>query len=146
MRYIEVRMEKIIVELLEDIDKDIIDWRKNFDDFLDELIVLFVKLLNLLLNGVIGIVVGMVINIFFYNLGELVDGILVIIDNKDIEILEFMNYIKGLDFLIGVIIDGRVGIIDVYKIGRGKIKVRGKVDIEELKNGKLNIIVSEILY
>ncbi len=88
----------------------------------------------------------MATNIPPHNLGELVDGILAIIDNKDIEILELMNYIKGPDFPTGAIIDGRAGIIEAYKTGRGKIKVRGKIDIEELKNGKSNIIVSEIPY
>jgi len=146
MRYTEARMEKITAELLEDIDKNTIDWRKNFDDSLDEPTVLPAKLPNLLLNGAIGIAVGMATNIPPHNLGELVDGILAIIDNKDIEILELMNYIKGPDFPTGAIIDGRAGIIEAYKTGRGKIKVRGKVDIEELKNGKSNIIVSEIPY
>lgn len=93
---------------------------KNFDDSLDEPTVLPAKLPNLLLNGAIGIAVGMATNIPPHNLGELVDGILAIIDNKDIEILELMNYIKGPDFPTGAIIDGRVGIIDAYKTGRGK--------------------------
>ena len=146
MRYTEARMEKITAELLEDIDKDTIDWRKNFDDSLDEPTVLPAKLPNLLLNGAIGIAVGMATNIPPHNLGELVDGILALIDNKDIEILELMNFIKGPDFPTGAIIDGRAGIIEAYKTGRGKIKVRGKVDIEEQKNGKANIIVSEIPY
>jgi len=101
MRYTEARMEKITAELLEDIDKDTIDWRKNFDDSLDEPTVLPAKLPNLLLNGAIGIAVGMATNIPPHNLGELVDGILAIIDNKDIEILELMNYIKGPDFPTG---------------------------------------------
>ena len=91
-------MEKITAELLEDIDKDTIDWRKNFDDSLDEPTVLPAKLPNLLLNGAIGIAVGMATNIPPHNLGELVDGILALIDNKDIEILELMNFIKGPDF------------------------------------------------
>ncbi|MCI7223816.1 DNA gyrase subunit A [Fusobacterium sp.] len=146
MRYTEARMAKITNELLEDIDKDTIDFRKNFDDSLDEPVVLPAKLPNLLLNGATGIAVGMATNIPPHNLGELVDGTLAVIENKDIDILELTNYIKGPDFPTGAIIDGRAGIIEAYKTGRGKIKVRGKVNIEEQKNGKANIIITEIPY
>ncbi|MBQ3438141.1 MAG: DNA topoisomerase 4 subunit A, partial [Fusobacterium sp.] len=146
MRYTEARMAKITNELLEDIDKNTIDFRKNFDDSLDEPTVLPAKLPNLLLNGATGIAVGMATNIPPHNLGELVDGTLAVIENKDIDILELTNYIKGPDFPTGAIIDGRAGIIEAYKTGRGKIKVRGKVDIEEQKNGKANIIITEIPY
>ena len=146
MRYTEARMAKITNELLEDIDKDTIDWRKNFDDSLDEPTVLPAKLPNLLLNGTTGIAVGMATNIPPHNLGELVDGTLALIDNRDIDVLDLVQYIKGPDFPTGAIIDGRAGIIEAYKTGRGKIKVRGKVDIEEQKNGKANIIISEIPY
>ena len=146
MRYTEARMAKITNELLEDIDKNTIDWRKNFDDSLDEPTVLPAKLPNLLLNGATGIAVGMATNIPPHNLGELVDGTLALIDNRDIEILDLIQYIKGPDFPTGAIIDGRAGIIEAYKTGRGKIKVRGKVDIEEQKNGKSNIIITEIPY
>ena len=139
-------MAKITNELLEDIDKDTIDWRKNFDDSLDEPTVLPAKLPNLLLNGTTGIAVGMATNIPPHNLGELVDGTLALIDNRDIDVLDLVQYIKGPDFPTGAIIDGRAGIIEAYKTGRGKIKVRGKVDIEEQKNGKANIIISEIPY
>ena len=104
------------------------------------------KLPNLLLNGATGIAVGMATNIPPHNLGELVDGTLALIDNRDIEILDLIQYIKGPDFPTGAIIDGRAGIIEAYKTGRGKIKVRGKVDIEEQKNGKSNIIITEIPY
>lgn len=146
MRYTEARMAKITNELLDDIDKDTIDFRKNFDDSLDEPTVLPAKLPNLLLNGATGIAVGMATNIPPHNLGELVDGILAIIENKDIDVLELTEYIKGPDFPTGAIIDGRAGIIEAYKTGRGKIKVRGKVNIEEQKNGKSNIIITEIPY
>lgn len=146
MRYTEARMAKITNELLEDIDKDTIDFRKNFDDSLDEPVVLPAKLPNLLLNGATGIAVGMATNIPPHNLGELVDGTLAVIENKDIDVLELTNYIKGPDFPTGAIIDGRAGIIEAYKTGRGKIKVRGKVSIEEQKSGKANIIITEIPY
>lgn len=146
MRYTEARMAKITNELLDDIEKDTIDFRKNFDDSLDEPTVLPAKLPNLLLNGATGIAVGMATNIPPHNLGELVDGILAIIENKDIDVLELTEYIKGPDFPTGAIIDGRAGIIEAYKTGRGKIKVRGKVNIEEQKNGKSNIIITEIPY
>ncbi|WP_022820093.1 DNA gyrase subunit A [Fusobacterium russii] len=146
MRYTEARMAKITNELLDDIDKDTIDFRKNFDDSLDEPTVLPARLPNLLLNGATGIAVGMATNIPPHNLGELVDGILAIIENKDIDVLELTQYIKGPDFPTGAIIDGRAGIIEAYKTGRGKIKVRGKVNIEEQKNGKSNIIITEIPY
>lgn len=146
MRYTEARMAKISGELMEDIDKNTIDFMKNFDDSLDEPTVLPAKLPNLLLNGATGIAVGMATNIPPHNLGELVDGILAQIENPDITCLELMDYIKGPDFPTGGIIDGHKGIRDAYLTGRGKIRVRGKVEIEELKSGKANIIIKEIPY
>lgn len=250
MRYTEARMAKISGELLEDIDKNTIDYRKNFDDSLDEPVVLPAKLPNLLLNGATGIAVGMATNIPPHNLGELLDGTLALIDhkvelkeksatilatveemrslvagelslpeiteeNKDrieniqkiyakiknitqeeftedealrliakiekasSELLEqnreqdinlgvfedirnaakvtldkikvfssrdLIQYIQGPDFPTGGIIDGKKGIYDAYTTGRGRIRVRGKVEIEELKNGKSNIVITEIPY
>lgn len=146
MRYTEARMSKITAELLEDIDKNTIDFRKNFDDSLDEPTVLPSKLPHLLLNGSTGIAVGMATNIPPHNLGELVDGSLQLIDNPDISDLELMKYIQGPDFPTGGIIDGKKGIRDAYLTGRGKIRVRGKVKIEENKNGKFFIIIEEIPY
>ncbi|WP_294726380.1 DNA gyrase subunit A [uncultured Fusobacterium sp.] len=146
MRYTEARMAKISGELMEDIDKNTIDFMKNFDDSLDEPTVLPAKLPNLLLNGATGIAVGMATNIPPHNLGELVDGILAQIENPDIACLELMDYIKGPDFPTGGIIDGHKGIRDAYLTGRGKIRVRGKVEVEELKSGKANIIIKEIPY
>lgn len=146
MRYTEARMAKISGELMEDIDKNTIDFMKNFDDSLDEPTVLPAKLPNLLLNGATGIAVGMATNIPPHNLGELVDGILAQIENPDITCLELMEYIKGPDFPTGGIIDGHKGIRDAYLTGRGKIRVRGKVEVEELKSGKANIIIKEIPY
>ena len=139
-------MAKISGELMEDIDKNTIDFMKNFDDSLDEPTVLPAKLPNLLLNGATGIAVGMATNIPPHNLGELADGILAQIENPDITCLELMDYIKGPDFPTGGIIDGHKGIRDAYLTGRGKIRVRGKVEVEELKSGKANIIIKEIPY
>lgn len=146
MRYTEARMAKISDELLEDIDKDTIDFRKNFDDSLDEPTVLPAKLPNLLINGATGIAVGMATNIPPHNLGEVVDGTLALIDNPELTPLDLMEYVKGPDFPTGGIIDGKKGIIDAYLTGRGKVRVRGKIEIEELKNGKINIIIKEIPY
>ncbi|WP_320045683.1 DNA gyrase subunit A [uncultured Ilyobacter sp.] len=144
MRYTEARMAKITSELLVDIDKNTIDYRKNFDDSLDEPQVLPAKLPNLLLNGATGIAVGMATNIPPHNLGELLDGVLALIGNKEITSEELMEYVTGPDFPTGGIIDGTKGIYEAYTTGRGRVRVRGKVDIEELKNGKSNIIITEI--
>ncbi|WP_297599142.1 DNA gyrase subunit A [uncultured Cetobacterium sp.] len=146
MRYTEARMSKISNELLDDIDKDTIDFRKNFDDSLDEPIVLPAKLPNLLLNGATGIAVGMATNIPPHNLGEVVDGILALIDKSDITPVELMQYIKGPDFPTGGIIDGEAGIYDAYTTGRGRVRVRGKIEIEEAKNGRQSLIINEIPY
>ena len=146
MRYTEARMSKISNELLEDIDKDTIDFRKNFDDSLDEPIVLPAKLPNLLLNGATGIAVGMATNIPPHNLGEVVDGILALIDNKEITPVQLMEYIKGPDFPTGAIIDGEAGIYDAYTTGRGRVRVRGKIEVEEGKNGRESLIIKEIPY
>ena len=146
MRYTEARMAKITEELLADIGKDTIDYRKNFDESLDEPVVLPAKLPNLLLNGANGIAVGMATNIPPHNLGEVVDGIVALIDNPEISIDELIDYIKGPDFPTGGIINGRQGIYDAYRTGRGKLIVAGRVEIEKSKNGKESIIVTELPY
>ena len=142
MRYTEARMSKITEELLADIGKNTIDYRKNFDESLDEPIVLPAKLPNLLLNGATGIAVGMATNIPPHNLSELCDGIVALIDNREITIDELMDHIKGPDFPTGATINGRQGIIDAYRTGRGKVRVAGKVKIETSKSGKESIIVT----
>lgn len=144
MRYTEARMAKISSELMDDIDKNTVDFRKNFDDSLDEPVVLPAKLPNMLVNGATGIAVGMATNIPPHNLSEVVDGTLALIDNSEITISELIKYVKGPDFPTGGIIDGRKGIEDAYKTGRGKVRVRGKVQFESSKNGKTNIIIKEI--
>ena len=146
MRYTEARMAKIANELLEDIDKNTIDFRKNFDESLDEPTVLPAKLPNLLLNGATGIAVGMATNIPPHNAGEVCDGIVAMIENPDITIEELITHISGPDFPTGGIINGKSGIIEAYKTGRGKVRVAGKVKIEESKNGKESIIVNELPY
>lgn len=147
MRYTEARMAKITSELLVDIDKDTIDWRKNFDESLDEPKVLPAKLPNLLLNGTTGIAVGMATNIPPHNLREVSDAIIALIDNKDISIDELITHIKGPDFPTGGIIYGKAGIYSAYKTGRGKVRVSGKTHIEkDKKSGKESIVITEIPY
>ena len=146
MRYTEARMAKITDEILADIDKDTIDFRKNFDDSLDEPVVLPAKIPSLLLNGTVGIAVGMATNIPPHNLGEIVDGTLALTDNRDITSQELIEYIPGPDFPTGGIINGRKGIQDAYTKGRGKIQVRAKIKVEDASNGKQALIVNEIPY
>ena len=147
MRYTEAKMAKITSELLVDIDKETVDWRKNFDDSLDEPKVLPAKLPNLLLNGTTGIAVGMATNIPPHNLSELSDGIVALIDNKDISVDELIEHIKGPDFPTGGIIYGKAGIYSAYKTGRGKVRVSGRTHIEtHKKTGRESIIITELPY
>jgi len=144
MRYTEVRLQRIAEELLTDINKNTVDFVPNFDDTLKEPVVLPAKLPNLLINGASGIAVGMATNIPPHNLGEVVNAIKAVIDNPDIEISEIMQYLKGPDFPTGGIIYGVDGIRQAYETGYGKIRVRGKVEIEERRGGREAIIVKEI--
>ena len=146
MRYTEARMTKITGELLVDIDKNTIDYRKNFDDSLDEPVVLPSKLPNLLLNGSEGIAVGMATKIPPHNLGELCNGILALIDNREISIEELITHIPGPDFPTSGIIYGKKGIYDAYKTGRGRVRVSGKLKVEEIRKGKDAIIITELPY
>jgi len=146
MRYTEARMAKITQELLVDIKKDTIDYTRNFDDTLDEPAVLPARLPNLLLNGSAGIAVGMATNIPPHNLGELTDGIIKLIENPDIEIDELNQVITGPDFPTGGIINGNTGIREAYRTGRGKLKIRAKVEIEQINKRKEAIIVNELPY
>ena len=147
MRYTEIRMDKIAHELLADLDKETVDWVPNYDG--TEMIpaVMPTKIPNLLVNGSSGIAVGMATNIPPHNLTEVVDACLALIDNGELTIDELMQYVPGPDFPTGGIINGRSGIIDAYRTGRGKIYVRGKHHIEvDEKNGKESIIVTELPY
>ena len=145
MRYTEARMAKISNELLEDIDKNTIDFRKNFDDSLDEPTVLPAKLPNLLLNGATGIAVGMATNIPPHNLGEVVDGTLALIDNPELTPLDLMEYIKGPDFPTGGFIYGVSGVREAYLTGRGRVIMRAKAEIESGQTHD-KIVITEIPY
>ncbi|MGB3959126.1 MAG: DNA gyrase subunit A [bacterium] len=146
MRYTEVRLSKIATELLADIDKETVDFSPNFDESLEEPQVLPARFPNLLVNGSAGIAVGMATNIPPHNLGEVIDGLVLLIDNPEATIKELMMVIKGPDFPTGGLILGRDGIRSAYETGRGTLKIRAKTQIERLKNGKSQIIVTEIPY
>ena len=143
-RYTEARMSKIACEMLTDIEKETIDWQPNFDETKKEPSVLPSRFPNLLVNGSQGIAVGMATNIPPHNLGEIVDGMVALIDDPDIDLPGLMEYIKGPDFPTGGIIMGRSGIRAAYATGRGKITLRGRAEIVEKKNGRFDIIVTEI--
>jgi DNA gyrase subunit A len=145
-RYTEARMSKISNEILKDIEKDTIDWDPNFDETRKEPHVMPARFPNLLVNGSSGIAVGMATDIPPHNLREVVDGAVALLDNPEIEVDELMEYIKGPDFPTGAIIMGRSGIRQAYRTGRGKIYVRARAEIEEWKDGRYKIVVSEIPY
>ncbi len=146
MRYTEARLKKIAEEMLNDIEKETVDFRPNFDDSLKEPTVLPSKIPNLLVNGAAGIAVGMATNMAPHNLTEVCEGVIAYIENKDIEISELMNFIKGPDFPTGGIIYGTDGIRSAFETGRGRILMRGKTEIETMSNGKEMIIVTEVPY
>lgn len=145
MRYTEVRMQKISEEMLSDIEKDTVDHKLNFDDTLQEPTVLPTRIPNLLVNGASGIAVGMATNMAPHNLTEVINGTVAYIDNRDIEIDELMQHIKAPDFPTGGIIYGYDGVRDAFHTGRGRIVMRAKATIEEVK-GRECIIVTEIPY
>lgn len=146
MRYTEVRMAKITTEMLADIDKNTVDFMPNYDESLEEPTVLPAKIPNLLINGSAGIAVGMATNIPPHNLGEVVDGLVALIDNPDITTGELMESIKGPDFPTGALILGTEGIKKAYSTGRGTVKMRARAKIEEMSKGKHRIVVTEIPY
>ena len=145
-RYTESRMSKISLEMLTDIDKDTVDFTGNYDDRLKEPTVLPARFPNLLVNGSTGIAVGMATNIPPHNLGEVIDGMCCVIDNPDCTLDDIMQHIKGPDFPTRGIIMGRSGIRAAYATGRGKITVRARCEIQEGKNGRYQIIVTELPY
>lgn len=145
MRYTEARMTILAEELLKDIDKDTVDFVPNYDDSMQEPDVLPAKVPNLLLNGSSGIAVGMATNIPPHSLDELIDGILVLLDNKQASLEDIMEHIKGPDFPTGGIIFGKKGIIEAYKTGRGRIKIRAKTHIEKKPNKDV-IVIDEVPY
>ena len=146
MRYTEAKLEKIAADVLGDMDKDTLDFQPNFDDSLEEPVVVPTKLPLLLLNGSAGIAVGMATNMAPHNLGECCDAICAYIDNPDIDTEGLMQYVKGPDFPTGGIIQGIQGIKDAYETGRGRVVIRAKADIEVEPNGRETIVVSEIPY
>ena len=145
-RYTESRMNRLSHSMLDDIDKETVDFSPNYDNRLKEPNVLPVRFPQLLVNGSSGIAVGMATEIPPHNLGEVIDGMCCLIDNPDADLQEICQYIKGPDFPTGGIIMGRSGIRAAYATGRGKIVLRGKAEIEEVKNGKFRIIITEIPY
>ncbi|ELP0533675.1 DNA gyrase subunit A [Campylobacter upsaliensis] len=145
MRYTEARMTILAEELLRDIDKDTVDFVPNYDDSMQEPDVLPSRVPNLLLNGSSGIAVGMATNIPPHSLNELVDGLLYLLDNKEASLEELMQFIKGPDFPTAGIIYGKKGIIDAYRTGRGRIKIRAKTHIEKRANKDI-IVIDELPY
>ncbi len=146
MRYTEVRMAKIAEMMLEDIEKETVDFGPNYDESLKEPSVLPSKVPALLINGSAGIAVGMATNIPPHNLSEVVNGLVMLIDNPDAEIPQLMTAIKGPDFPTGAAILGTDGIRSAYNTGRGVVKIRAKAEIEPMQKGKNRIVVSEIPY
>lgn len=145
MRYTECRLTKIAAEMLHDLDKDTVSWVANFDETLEEPQVLPSRLPNLLVNGASGIAVGMATNIPPHNLTEIVNGLIHLIENPDSEIDDLMKHISGPDFPTGGIIYGKQGIEDAYRTGRGRVVVRARVHIEEVKDRE-RIVITEIPY
>ncbi len=145
-RYTEARMASIAEELLEDIEKDTVDFSSNYDDRLQEPDVLPAAFPNLLVNGSSGIAVGMSTNIPPHNLGEVIDATIELIDDPDATVEELMEHVKGPDFPTGANIVGRDAIYSAYKTGRGRIRVRAEFEVEEWKNGRERIVVTELPY
>lgn len=149
MRYTEVKMDKLGEAMLADIEKETVDWRDNYDASKQEPTVLPTRIPNLLLNGVMGIAVGMATNIPPHNLGELIDALIYILNHEDasaISIEDLLEFIQGPDFPTGGIIYNRKDILEAYARGRGSVVMRGRANIEEMKNGKDAIVVTEVPY
>ncbi len=146
MRYTEARLDKAAMELLRDLDKETVDFQPNYDESLEEPKVLPARFPNLLVNGSNGIAVGMATNIPPHNLGETIDATCMMLDNPDVTTDELMQVLPGPDFPTGGIIKGKKGIVDAYETGRGSLKIRANCRIEENKNGRNTIVVSEIPY
>lgn len=145
-RYTESKMNRLSLNMLDDIEKDTVDFAPNYDDRLKEPVVLPVRFPQLLVNGSSGIAFGMATEIPPHNLGEVIDGMCHLIDNPEADLSELCEYIKGPDFPTGGMIMGMSGIRAAYATGKGKIVVRGKAEIEETKNGKFRIVITEIPY
>ncbi|MBR5329550.1 MAG: DNA gyrase subunit A [Firmicutes bacterium] len=146
MRYTESRLDKISLAMMTDINKDTVDFMPNYDESETEPVVLPARIPALLVNGSSGIAVGMATNIPPHNLGEVIDGIVALMEDPDIDVAGLMKYIKGPDFPTYGSIMGREGIVDAYTTGRGTIKMRGKVNIDTTPNGKPRITITELPY
>src|SRR5205814_3978043 len=146
MRYTEARLTHLGAALMSDMEKDTVDFVPNYDERLTEPTVFPAAFPNLLVNGGTGIAVGMATNMPPHNLGEVIDGISAQIDNPNITVQELMTHIKGPDFPSGCLICGLQGVKDYFERGRGSVKVRGKVGLEQLKGGREQIIITEIPY
>ena len=147
MRYTEARLQKITQEaFLGDLDKNVVNFLPNFDETEKEPEVLPVRLPNLLVNGSDGIAVGMVTSIPPHNLGEVVDAVIATIKNGDITTKELMKYIQGPDFPTGGLVVNKDDLLEIYETGTGKIRLRGKVEVEQTKGGKENLVITEIPY
>src|SRR5207253_2434381 len=146
MRYTECRLTRLATEMLRDIDADTVDFRPNYDESRREPEVLPSRFPNLLANGSSGIAVGMATNIPPHHLGETIDAILTLVDDPGADVERLMRHVKGPDFPTGAIIVGRSGIRDAYRTGRGRIVMRARAHIEELRGGKSAIIVTELPY
>ncbi len=143
-RYTEAKLRNVSVDMLADIEKGTVDFAPNFDDRLEEPAVLPSKIPNLLVNGSSGIAVGMATNIPPHNLGEVVDACIAVIDNPEVTVDELMEIVPGPDFPTGAYIYGREGIKEAYRTGRGRIRVRARAYVENKKNGRDSIVISEI--
>ena len=147
MRYTEARLAKLTQEVfLQDLDKDVVDFMPNFDETEKEPQVLPVRIPNLLVNGAEGIAVGMATSIPTHNLGEVVDAVKAYMQNNEITTKELMKYVKGPDFPTGGLVVNEDELLEIYETGMGKIKVRGKVEVEDLKGGKKRLVITEIPY
>ncbi len=146
MRYTEVRMARVAQSFLNDIDKNTVNWGPNYDDSLEEPLVLPTRVPNLLVNGSSGIAVGMSTNIPPHNLGEVIDATIALIDDPSLEVLDLMQIVPGPDFPTAGMIYGAVGIKEAYETGRGIIRMRARCDVEEDKKGKQRLVVTEIPY
>ncbi len=147
MRYTEARLQKITQEaFLSDLDKDVVDFGPNFDETEKEPLVLPVKIPNILINGAEGIAVGMATSIPPHNLGEVIDATKAYMQDENITTRELMSYIKGPDFPTGGMVCNQDELLEIYETGVGKIRIRGKIDVEKAKGGKTNIVISEIPY
>ncbi|MBQ1802070.1 MAG: DNA topoisomerase 4 subunit A [Lachnobacterium sp.] len=147
MRYTEARLQKVTQEVfLSDIEKDVVDFGPNFDETEKEPIVLPVKMPNILINGAEGIAVGMATNIPPHNVNEVLDGVVAYMKNPDITNQEMMNYITGPDFPTGGIIANKKDLLNIYETGSGKIKIRGKIEVEQVKGNKERLVITEIPY